>query len=589
MKFWKILVPAFVCVVLAAFLPTTARAATEGAYDYEVRKGEAIITDYDDSISGKVTIPATLGGYPVTTIDEYAFGHCDNMTAVVIPEGVVKLAPRAFYWSDSLTSVTFPGSLRTIGYEAFMWCDQLTSVTIPEGVTTIEYSAFENCTALTTVSLPSSLEHLGGWVFLDCDNLTLKTYDNAKYLGNSKNPYLVLVEAKSATITQCKINASTKIIDNCAFQDCYKLTTISIPGSVRTIGSFAFSGCYALKSATINSGVQTIYEYAFEDCIKLTSVTVPEGVTYLGHCLFEGCTALKTAKLPTTITYAGSDLFDECTNMTYTIYGNARYVGNATNAYTVLVLADSTAITQCQIHPDTKVIAEEAFYDCANLTSLAIPEGVITVGDWAFAYCRSLKTVSIPNSITNIYRYAFSSCGSMEYNAYDNALYLGNEANPYLVLMENTTSSIKTCQIHPNTKVIADAAFYNCNYMTSVTIPASVTHICDWAFSRCTGLTDVYYGSTAAKWKKVSVGDENQCLLDADFHFAQAQSGDMDGDGELTIDDAIYLLLHVMFGDEDYPLSAQQTADTDGDGVPSIDDAIYLLLHVMFGEEDYPL
>ena len=64
--------------------------------------------------------------------------------------------------------------------------------------------------------------------------------------------------------------------------------------------------------------------------------------------------------------------------------------------------------------------------------------------------------------------------------------------------------------------------------------------------------------------------------------------GDADGDGALTTDDAVYLLLHVMFGAADYPLAIPDP-DMDGDGALTTDDAVYLLLHVMFGAEDYPI
>ena len=69
----------------------------------------------------------------------------------------------------------------------------------------------------------------------------------------------------------------------------------------------------------------------------------------------------------------------------------------------------------------------------------------------------------------------------------------------------------------------------------------------------------------------------------------QIHPGDMDGDGTLTTDDAVYLLLSVMFGAEDYPVPAGTNLDFDGNRTVDTDDAVYLLLNVMFGDEDYPL
>lgn len=70
---------------------------------------------------------------------------------------------------------------------------------------------------------------------------------------------------------------------------------------------------------------------------------------------------------------------------------------------------------------------------------------------------------------------------------------------------------------------------------------------------------------------------------------AELLLGDVDADGDTDTDDAVYLLLHVMFGNADYPIENGTVADMDGNAVTDTDDAVYLLLHVMFGGEDYPL
>ena len=66
-------------------------------------------------------------------------------------------------------------------------------------------------------------------------------------------------------------------------------------------------------------------------------------------------------------------------------------------------------------------------------------------------------------------------------------------------------------------------------------------------------------------------------------------AGDMDGNNELNTNDAVYLLLHVMFDEEDYPIADGAFTDVNGSGTVNTDDAVYLLLHVMFGAEDYPI
>ena len=70
---------------------------------------------------------------------------------------------------------------------------------------------------------------------------------------------------------------------------------------------------------------------------------------------------------------------------------------------------------------------------------------------------------------------------------------------------------------------------------------------------------------------------------------ADAIPGDMDLNAKVTTDDAVYLLLRVMFGDEDYPMHKSLNPDVDGNNQMNTDDAVYLLLHAMFGAGDYPL
>lgn len=64
-------------------------------------------------------------------------------------------------------------------------------------------------------------------------------------------------------------------------------------------------------------------------------------------------------------------------------------------------------------------------------------------------------------------------------------------------------------------------------------------------------------------------------------------SGDMNGDGQVTDADAVYLLRFTLFGEEDYPLFAP--GDVNGDGQTTDADAVYLLRFTLFGEEEYPL
>ncbi len=107
-------------------------------------------------------------------------------------------------------------------------------------------------------------------------------------------------------------------------------------------------------------------------------------------------------------------------------------------------------------------IANNAFKECYDLTSVTIPEGVISIGDYAFYQCENLLSVTIPNSVTSIGSYAF-------YNCYD----LSSVTLPE----ELTTIEI--------------GAFVHCSSFTSITIPSKVTHLGGAVFQNCYKLNSI--------------------------------------------------------------------------------------------------
>ena len=77
----------------------TASAETYEYYTYKVSDGKATIKDVDTSISGDITLPSTLGGYPVISIGDWAFEDCNNLESITLGNRVTSIGYQAFYGS----------------------------------------------------------------------------------------------------------------------------------------------------------------------------------------------------------------------------------------------------------------------------------------------------------------------------------------------------------------------------------------------------------------------------------------------------------------------------------------------------------
>ena len=374
----RLLLPLLLFLVFAGEAQAQTKGTTAEGLVYSAISGQITITGHAVSLSGSVSIPASINvsgsNLPVTGIGDNAFKYCTALTNVVIPNSVTTIGYSAFYWCSSLTGVTISNSVTWIKDSTFQGCSRLTSVTIPNSVTYIGYSAFNGCNSLTDITIPNSVTSIGGSAFYCCTSLTNVTIPN-----------------------------SVTSIGDSAFYYCTSLTNVTIPGSVNLINSHAFDCCANLTSVTISPGITSIADYAFDSCRSLTSISIPNGVTSIGNSAFQNCTGLVSATVPGSVTSIGDSAFYGCSNLTnLTISNGVNSIGR--KAF------DSTGLISVTLPSSVTSIGLFAFENCQRLTAVTISNGVTDIGAFAFYLCYNLTSINIPDSVTSIGDYAFASC-----------------------------------------------------------------------------------------------------------------------------------------------------------------------------------
>jgi len=296
-------------------------------------------------------IPKSLRRVLITdeaTIASGAFYDCSGLTSITIPSSVTNVGSDAFHGCSGLTEVRISDLASwcavSFGNEASNPCgfahrlflngEEITSLVIPDGVTSIGSYAFWGCSRLTSVTIPSSVTRVGASAFTDCYRLEavrisdLSAWCAISFSNAESNPLCCAhrLYLNGEEIANLVIPNGVTSVGNDAFSGCSGLTSITIPDGVTSVGNDAFSGCSGLTSITIPDGVTSIGNDAFSGCSGLTSITIPDGVTSIGNDAFRNCSGLSEITIPYSVASLGSNAFSGCSRLA-TLYLPNTYSG----------------------------------------------------------------------------------------------------------------------------------------------------------------------------------------------------------------------------------------------------------------------
>ena len=479
-------------------------------------------------------------GSALKSVGYAAFADSTNLKTVELPAGKIDIVDYAFYGATALNSISLAGvsyvgsyafhgtaiesvdlaSDRVIiGEYAFYGLKKLSSVNIGAGAI-ISAHAFEG-SSVKTVTLEGDAT-IGASSFKNCQSL--ETFDFADVTGE------IATEAFRGCSKLVDINApKITAIGKQAFFDCTSVKTLVAP-ELLIIGEEAFARKDYMNVANQLTvldlpKVVSVGARAFIGSVYITSINMPS-VEEIGERTFSNCQSLVSATFSSKLTVIPAQAFEACLRLTGFDYTNIEFIG--TGAFYLvpfdenLVLPnvthiDDMAFMEDQYHflktlnaPKLTYIGKQAFIGCTSLKSVYAPM-VEHIGDLAFAFT-AIVEYEIGENLTEIGYDIFESDAKLEafyatvdgkrvYSAElagamikDGVLYSKDERG-YTLKCYPIAKSDTEFAIAEDTVRIEAYAFMNNDFLTKVTLPATLKYIGDYAFFSCDSLETVVFRS----------------------------------------------------------------------------------------------
>ena len=380
----------------------------------------------------------------VTSIGKYAYAECSALDSVALSSALASIGEYAFNNCISLVSVILPESLTALGNNSFDGCVALANITLSSNLSDIEDGTFNGCHSLVNITLPSSVLSIGDYAFYDCINLVGINFPiNLSGIGD-------YAFNNCDKLTNVVFNSNLMSIGDYAFNNCNSIASLVIPDSVMLIGNYAFNNITNLNSLTINdtSNLNQIGSYAFHNANKITSVNIPQGVVSIGSYAFALCSELGA------VTFSG---ISNLLSIGEYAFAGAYYIedikyGNTNKLYDV------------QLPNSLEQIGNYAFYSSKFLNQLTLGNSLLIIGDYAFGECISLQDFSHPLSLYSIGEGAFYNCDSLV-NVVVNAAVVGEKAF-------YDSMSIETVNVGRYVENIGEYAFGNLIALKSISVNA---------------------------------------------------------------------------------------------------------------------
>ena len=290
---------------------------------------------------------------------------------------------------------------------------QISSITVPDSVTSIGQAAFGGCSNLTSITLPFVGAELNGTTNTHFGYIFGASGDseNSKCVPDTLSSIIISGGTVAANAFYgCSIDGAvvfeqnvTAIAQSALLECSVKSLTLPFLGENESDISHAFLG-YVFGATTYDQNGRYVPE-----SLKQVTITANK----IGDYAFANCSALEKILVSDEIQEIGRNVFEGCNEAIYdTDTQGAKYIDGISSIQ--LILVDGTNVSGAYTpNANTRIIANNAFEGCTELSGITIPKKVVMIGDNAFAGCTGITEMVIPDNVQSIGLGAFAGCNGL--------------------------------------------------------------------------------------------------------------------------------------------------------------------------------
>ena len=396
----------------------------------------------------------------LTTLIRYPEDKKGNFYSV--PDSVTSIEDGAFFGCKALTSIFIPDTVYHIGYGAFKGCDNLKNIIVEDDsksyksingrlydnkrkslmdrvfLPDIDYVIPKGTTHLTGFDYYSMEKYSKHYIYHQSGDDGISVYGTVRSVtiprkveDIPKNLFYIFDKAESFNVDEKSPNF--KSIDGVLFSKDGK-RLIAYPAAKQ--GSLY----------TVPEGVETIGERAFANCISLQAINLPDSIRRIERYSFSG-SGLKQFVQPKNQKRICAGTFEFCLDL------------------------DTVKLKE-----GLKVIDDNAFYGCSNITEIQLPDSLMIIGKSAFEDC-SLSSIKIGPKVQSLISKAFAFNHIESIKLGKGVSFIGEDAFAH--------NPIKELELPDNIKVVESGAFSCCEDLSQVHIGTGLRYISPKAFQDC--------------------------------------------------------------------------------------------------------